>query len=235
MSRRSRRSVLAERRRCPRPRSGPSPRSARSGAGSARPVVDLPQPDSPTRPSVSPRRDLEAHAVDRVHQRDLPAQKTPRLTGKCLIRPSTWQDADVAHGATSTGAVQQATLWPGATSRSGGGSSSAAPVGERAARREAAALGWSLRARHRARDGREPRRGRRRGAGSSRAGPACRGAAGRRTARATGASRRSGRRTSPPRVGDLGDDAEIVGDEHDRHAELGAAARAAGRGSAPGW
>ena len=36
-------------------------------------------------------------------------------------------------------------------------------------------------------------------------------------------------------VGHLGDHAQVVGDQHDRHAVLAAAARAAGRGSAPGW
>ena len=30
-------------------------------------VTDLPEPDSPTMPSVSPRRQVEAHAVDRPH------------------------------------------------------------------------------------------------------------------------------------------------------------------------
>ena len=37
----------------------------------ARPVVDLPQPLSPTRPSVSPRSQREADAVDRLDGRDL--------------------------------------------------------------------------------------------------------------------------------------------------------------------
>ena len=36
-----------------------------------RPVVDLPQPDSPTRPSVSAARDREVDAVDRAHRGDL--------------------------------------------------------------------------------------------------------------------------------------------------------------------
>ena len=35
---------------------------------SIRATVDLPQPDSPTRANVSPRADLEGHAVDRVQQ-----------------------------------------------------------------------------------------------------------------------------------------------------------------------
>ena len=41
----------------------------------ARPVVDLPQPDSPTRPSVSPGQDVEADARHRVH-----------LAGRCARR-----------------------------------------------------------------------------------------------------------------------------------------------------
>ena len=32
-----------------------------------RPVVDLPEPNSPTSPSVSPGCDVEAHSVDRVN------------------------------------------------------------------------------------------------------------------------------------------------------------------------
>ena len=37
----------------------------------ARPVVLLPQPDSPTRPSVSPLLDGEGDAVDGLHRADL--------------------------------------------------------------------------------------------------------------------------------------------------------------------
>ena len=55
----------------PRPRSRMRPPTMRPG-GSTRPMIekpvtDLPQPDSPTRPSTSPRVDREAHAVDRLH------------------------------------------------------------------------------------------------------------------------------------------------------------------------
>ena len=39
-----------------------------------RATVDLPQPDSPTSPSVSPVADREADAVDRMHGADPPAQ-----------------------------------------------------------------------------------------------------------------------------------------------------------------
>ena len=48
-----------------------------------RPVVDLPQPDSPTSPSVSPRCDGEATAVHRVDAPDL-ARQQAALDGKML-------------------------------------------------------------------------------------------------------------------------------------------------------
>ena len=54
--------------------------------------------------------------------------------------------------------------------------------------------------------------------------------------RATGASStlRPGVHHHDP-LGHLGDDAEVVGDQHDRGADLGASGPASGRGSAPGW
>ena len=39
-----------------------------AAAAAQRPSVDLPQPDSPTSPSVSPALHVERHAVDRVHR-----------------------------------------------------------------------------------------------------------------------------------------------------------------------
>ena len=48
-----------------------SPAVGRSSRRMQRPVVVLPQPLSPTRPSVSPRRDGEVDAVDRLHLADL--------------------------------------------------------------------------------------------------------------------------------------------------------------------
>ena len=47
------------------------PAWARAACVIERPAVDLPQPDSPTRPSVSPRRDVEGDAVDRLDRADL--------------------------------------------------------------------------------------------------------------------------------------------------------------------
>ena len=57
------------------------PPSARSGAAPAGPVVDLPQPDSPTSASVSPARELEIDAVDRVHDAVLAAEQTACAPG----------------------------------------------------------------------------------------------------------------------------------------------------------
>ena len=56
-----------------------------AGAASSRPSVDLPQPDSPTRPSVSPRRTSKVDAVDRVHLRRPCAEAAPRWIGKCFL------------------------------------------------------------------------------------------------------------------------------------------------------
>ena len=46
-----------------------------------RPTVVLPQPDSPTRPRVSPRRIVEAHVVDGLHVPDL-AMEHPARAGR---------------------------------------------------------------------------------------------------------------------------------------------------------
>ena len=54
----------------------------------SRAVVDLPQPDSPTMPSVSPRRTLSVTSSTACTS---PArrEKTPVATGKRFVRPST--------------------------------------------------------------------------------------------------------------------------------------------------
>ena len=62
-----------------------------------RPVVDLPQPDSPTSASVSPRRDLEAHVVDGAHQADRPCGGSGRgVTREMLDQAVDLQDRDIA-------------------------------------------------------------------------------------------------------------------------------------------
>ncbi len=69
-----------------------------------------------------------------------------------------------------------------------------------------------------------------------RAGRACRDAAGSAKIAATGAvlDLAAGIHHDDP-LGHFGDDAEVVGDQHDRRAEPALAARASDRGSAPGW
>ena len=148
----------------------------------------------------------------------------PPCIGKCFIRPVDLEDRHGAHARPSTrSASQQATRWPGhrAQRRRLG----AAALGrERAARREGAAGDRLASA---AAPCRESRRAGARGSVSAAArdrapsGRACRGAAAGRTASSTGASStlRPAYITTT-RCAGLGDDAEIVGDQHDRRAEL---------------
>ena len=50
-----------------------------------RAIVDLPQPDSPTTPSVSPSLDGEADAVDRLHRGDLLLEDDPARDREVLL------------------------------------------------------------------------------------------------------------------------------------------------------
>src|SRR2546423_416354 len=55
-----------------------------------RPTVDLPHPDSPTRPSVWPAGIAkETSSTARTTVRGRPSPKNPRSPGKCLTSPST--------------------------------------------------------------------------------------------------------------------------------------------------
>ena len=84
----------------PRRRTAPSPTSARSAAGSARHSVDFPQPDSPTRPSVSPSLMVR---LTPSTARTLPTSRSmtmPDLIGKCLTRSVTSSSGVALHGAT---------------------------------------------------------------------------------------------------------------------------------------
>ena len=51
-----------------------------------RAMVDLPQPDSPTMPSVSPRRIVEGDAVDRPHAGDLLLEDDPAGDREVLLQ-----------------------------------------------------------------------------------------------------------------------------------------------------
>ena len=70
------------------PRKGTEPEVASMSRRIRRPVVDLPQPDSPTRPRVSPRRTSKVRphtaCTSSTTRRNRPAR-----TGKCLTRSRT--------------------------------------------------------------------------------------------------------------------------------------------------
>src|ERR1700760_4928294 len=68
---------------------------------SSRAVVDLPQPDSPTMPTVSPlAMEKETSSTARTVLRAL--KRSPR-TGKCLVRPLTCSSGCAAPPTSSTG------------------------------------------------------------------------------------------------------------------------------------
>ena len=117
-----------------------------------RPVVDFPEPDSPTSPSVLPGRDVEADAVDRVDVSTRPLDEEPALDREALDEVAHLEErlARSAHVATPDGrggALARRMLrrgqCPGRISRSSGIRSAqpSALAGVRAARREAAADG----------------------------------------------------------------------------------------------
>ena len=51
-----------------------------------RAIVDLPQPDSPTTPSVSPFLHRERHAVDGLHGRDFLLEDDPARDREVLLQ-----------------------------------------------------------------------------------------------------------------------------------------------------
>ena len=76
-------------RRSPARRSGPSRRSASSSCRIVRASVDLPQPDSPTRPSVSPLATESETPSTAWTAPTWRSNRTPDLIGKCLTRSVT--------------------------------------------------------------------------------------------------------------------------------------------------
>ena len=228
MWRRRRRSVCLSRPAISSPLKRTEPAVGSIRRSTRRPVVDLPQPDSPTSASVSPRAISKlTSSTARTSPTSL-RRTTPRVIGKCFTRPSTCRTGlriVSLMPPSSTGAFQQATLMarPDVAQRRRLGG--AAPVGERAARREAAALGLAVGAGHRALDGREPLavdvEARDRAQQADRVGVL-----------RIGEQRRDRRALDDLAgvhhhhvVGELGDHAEIVGDDQHRHAEALAAGR----------
>ena len=66
-----------------------------------RAIVDLPQPDSPTTPSVSPFLTVKVTPSTAFTEATSFWKMIPRVTGKCLFRPSTTEElvAGVVAGA----------------------------------------------------------------------------------------------------------------------------------------
>ena len=216
-----------------------------------RPSVDLPQPDSPTRPSVSPARTSKRDAVDGLHaRRPRAAGRRVPLTGKCFVDLARLEQHLAAHadelrvdrrlaprellGDRQVAAVEVARA-PRAPRARGGSlaarrearAGSAARTRSPAAARAATAAGPGSSSGGAAAAGRC--------AGSSRAAPTCTGAAA-----FANSSRFGPSSTMRPAyithdaVGDVGDDAHVVRDQHDRRAEVACAACGSAPGSAPG-
>ena len=181
-----------------------------------RPSVDLPQPDSPTRPSASPARELEVDAVDGAqHLRLSRAQPSNDAAAEREVhREAAHLEQRLRHSAITgsrrdvRGAelVMDAGASPGRrrARRSGNSPLDAVGLRERAARVEAAARRRRGEVGRRAGDRREPSRGRRRRRAPSAAGRACTGGAARGTPRRPARSRPPGPRTSRRRAGRSG-------------------------------
>ena len=76
---------------------------------SIRPMVVLPQPDSPTRPSVSPLRMSNDTPATALTDADLALQHAPLVTGKSLTRSLADSTTSPATAMSATGASSSAT------------------------------------------------------------------------------------------------------------------------------
>ena len=208
------------------------------------PTVDLPQPDSPTSDSVSPRVDVERHAVDRIDLRRSCRRGSRRGAGKCFFRSLTSSSGRSALMRRAIRRVRRIVAgrrrWPGALVSSAGATwrHSSVAIGQRPA--NDAADDRLPQARHQAGNFRQlasPRRRQRRAELRHRAEQALR-----------VGMQRAGEELVDRRLldlaagihhhhalGHLRHHAEVVRDQHDRRADAGASGRASGRGSAPGW
>ena len=212
-------------------------RSASAAAARSSPVVDLPEPDSPTRPSVSPARDLEADAVDRLARgRPSARRASPRWTGNRFVRSVDPEQRAVgrshrdrlAAGARARSRVRRAHPVAGPdlaqlaaarrrSRRRVRRTGSAARSGSRRAGRRGPAAGPGSRSA-------APRgRPRPRAAAARRAAPPCTDAPGWSNSSRTGRLLDDLARVHDGDVvGDLGDDAHVVGDQDHRHLVLAA-------------
>ena len=230
----------------PARRTAPSPTSARAGAARSRPVVDLPQPDSPTSPSVSPRLDREADAGTRPGPRR-PASEQAGADREVLdqvARPRAAARRRLRRGVRGSviGAHRHDAPSPAASKLASprrSGTPTSAPGRPRASSRPSSVAhspgtsaygqrGWNAQpGGRRSATAADPTMrcsrlflsiGGRAGA-ATRAAPRCTGAAARRRCRRPSPSStwRPAYITMHP-VGDAGDHAEVVGDQHDRRA-----------------
>ena len=213
----------------------------------ARHSVDFPQPDSPTRPSVSPSSRVRLTPSTARTRADLAVDQDARLDREVLD--------EVGRPRAAVSPFTVATGFAGRSGRRprGGALLIRRPSQQRSRVRAAAAPSHLSNAC--GQRGGEPAAGRRAeqrrrlardlgqafGTRLCRAGPAtpaaprCRGAGGRRTSRRACAvlDDLAGVHHRDP-VGDLGDDAEVVGDQHDRQAPFPVQIGRAAAGSAPG-
>ena len=194
-----------------------------SSRSSVRPSVDLPQPDSPTRPSVSPAATSRSTAVDRAHRGRLAAADRPPAPAKCFGRGRSTATQRLAHARASSGKRQRTQR------RARAGSSAGSSARHCVLRRAGSDRRTGSRPAARCSAGTMP--------GISAAARSHRRVVERRhraqQARGVGVARRREQRRRPSRarrrgpayithdlVAGLGDDAEVVRDEQDRHAEL---------------
>ena len=121
MSRQSARNAAASSAVTLRPSNQTSPAVGSISRRMQRPVVDLPEPDSPTRPSVSPgamSKLTPSTACTTLASRASRPPPTAKFLARSLTRSS---GSVIARRISSAGSSStQATLWPPPTSRSGG-------------------------------------------------------------------------------------------------------------------
>src|SRR5262245_55111323 len=158
-----RRSPSSPARSSPRKRTPPAVGSVRPTI--ARPTVDLPQPLSPTRPSVSPRRIAKLTPSTALTTPPRRAPNTPPPTGKWTLRSTTSiTGASILSGLRDRRGPRRADLEPAARAMAGADLAqrrrrrAAGGLGVRAARREAAEARLAQRFRRQAGDRRQPRR-----------------------------------------------------------------------------
>ena len=134
-----------------RPSNSTSPAVGSISRSTQRPVVLLPQPDSPTTPSVSPAASSKL-TPSTACTWSTTRRSTPPRIGKCFFRSLTCSSG----GCSCSRSRMQATRWPGATSRSGGVAWRHSARDMLAARGEAAAFGRVDQLGHGAGDGLQP-------------------------------------------------------------------------------